>query len=415
MTRFVIAFLVLSCEVVFAQEAWERQKGQCDAIFQGYREADLVVLKQCTIIFETTRDVSALKPDEKAMLAGAFNRLFLEGDEETRFLAARALARIGYEPSVKDIKELEKKDKERQTKKREKYRPHTAPPEKQAQAKKIYAKGQTAMKKKDCKDALALFQSALELDGKLIPALYDTAVCYAQLGDADNAIEYLMRIQDIGDKEAGKKLREARKDKSFSGIREKDGFKRVTGFARIKVVNGMPERDLEVGQDNCYILVETLSKPELGYEVVDGGRDKHVRDRPHIWFKEHSKLQAYVIRKFLGHPRTRLVPIDWDTEWDIIVSWADKVEVDESGQKNARYSLAGAQKGSPMDPEKRLDEALREQDEALRKPEEYAQKAEKVIGTPERVVDKASSAVDRVEKTVETFERVGDKAGKVFK
>jgi len=412
--RFALVFILLS-QMALAQEAWEKNKGQCEALFQAYREADLLVLKQCTILFVTTRDVSSLKEDEKAMLAAAFNRLLLEGDEETRFLAVQALASIGREPSVKDLNELERKRKQAEKMQRKKYRPLTASPEQKEKAKKVYAQAQGAMKKKDYNRALALLESALSLDGKLIPALYDTAVCYAKLGDAEKAIEFLMRIQDIGDKEAGKKLREARKDPRFSEIRAMDGFKKVTGFAKIKVVNGMPERDLEVGEDNCHILVETLSKPELGYEVVGGGRDKHVRDRPHIWYKEHSKLQAYVIRKFLGHPRVRLVPIDWDTEWDIIVSWADKVEVDESGQKRSKYSLAGAQKGSDMDPEKRLDEALRAQDEALRKPEEFAQKAEKVVGTPERMVDKASTAVERVEKAVETFERVGDKAGKVLK
>ncbi len=408
-----------------AQSAWDRQKGNCEAILQAPDKAAIEELKYCVALWEAYRDVSTLKPGEREAVAPAFQRLYREGDEEGRHLARNALGRIGFTPQAESPDEIERRRQAaaQQTQVRKKYRPHKAEPADQKAAQKIRAQAYKAYKKRDYRGALALLHQALARDPAYVQALYDAACCYALLGDTENAVEYLQRLADMGDKEALARLRKARTDKDFDGIRETPAFKKVTGFARVKVFNGMPPADREIGEDNVFVLVEMLRNPKLGYQVVEGGDDKHVRDRPHIWYKEHSKLQAYVIRKLIGHPRTLLIPVppNKETEFDILVSWADRVEANEFGEKSSKYSLAGGGgKGggggaASMDPEKRVDQALREQDEALRQPEEYARKTEHVIGTPGRIQDKAESAVDRVESTVDTLERVGDKAGKVFR
>lgn len=405
--------------------AWDRQKGNCDAILATPDQVSLAELKYCVSLWEAYRDVSTLKPGEREAVAPAFHRLYREGDEEGRHIARNALGRLGFTPQAESPEELERKRQAAQaTSGRKKYRPHKAEPQDQKAAQKIRAQAYKAYKKRDYAGALRLLDQALQRDPAYVQALYDAACCYALLGDRDNAIEYLMRLADIGDKEAMERLRKARKDKDFHAIREDPGFKKATGFARVKVFNGMPPADREVGEDNVFLLVEMLRNPKLGYEVVEGGDDKHVRDRPHIWYKEHSKLQAYVIRKLIGHPRALLIPIPptRETDFDILVSWADKVEADQFGVKSSKYSLVGGggggvggSGGPSLNPEKRVDQALREQDEALRQPEEYARKTERVIDTPERMQNKAESAVDRVESTVNTIERVGDKLGKPFR
>lgn len=405
------------------QSHWERQKGNCDAVFATPEKVTIPELKYCVALWEAYRDISSLRPGEREAVAPAFQRLYREGDDEGRHIARNALGRLGFVPQAESPEEIERRRRAaQQVTGRKKYRPHKAEPADQKAAQKIRAQAYKAYKKRDYRGALALLDQALKRDPAYVQALYDAACCYALLGDRDNAIEYLLRLADIGDKEAMERLRKARKDKDFDGIRDEPGYKKATGFARVKVFNGMPAADREVGEDNVYLLIEMLRNPKLGYEVVDGGGDKHIRDRPHIWYKEHSKLQAYVIRKLIGHPRALLIPVPpgRETDFDILVSWADKVEANEFGEKSSKYSLVGGSgKGSgggqSLDPDKRVDQALREQDEALRQPEEYARKTERVIDTPERMQNKAESAVDRVESTVETIERVGDKAGKVFR
>lgn len=408
-----------------AATPWDRQKGNCDGILATPDKVALEELKYCVALWEAYRDISTLKPGEREAVAPAFQRLYREGDEEGRHLARNALGRLGFTPQAESPEELERKRQAAQTAPgRKKYRPHKAEPADQKAAQKIRAQAYKAYKKRDYRGALDLLAQALERDPAYVQALYDAACCYALVGDTDNAIEYLLRLADIGDKEALERLRRARKDRDFEGMRDEPGFKKATGFARVKVFNGMPPADREVGEDNVFLLVEMLRNPKLGYEVVEGGDDKHVRDRPHIWYKEHSKLQAYVVRKLIGHPRALLIPVppDRETDFDILVSWADKVEANEFGEKSSKYSLVGGGGkggggggGASLDPEKRVDQALRDQDEALRQPEEYARKTERVIDTPERMQNKAESAVDRVESTVNTMERVGDKAGKVFR
>ena len=74
-----------------------------------------------------------------------------------------------------------------------------------------------------------------------------------------------------------------------------------------------------------------LGGERLGFQAVEGGADRYVRDRPHVWYQPHAKASAFVVREVIGHPRTRVVPIDWSTEWDIVVSWADRPESDGAG------------------------------------------------------------------------------------
>ncbi len=406
-----------------APSQWDRQKGNCDAVLATPDPVGIAELKYCVALWEAYRDIATLKPGEREAVAPAFQRLYREGDEEGRHLARNALGRLGFTPQAESPEEIERRRQAAQSAPgRKKYRPHKADPADQRAAQKVRARAYKAYKKRDYRGALELLAQALERDPAYVQALYDAACCHALLGDTDNAVEYLLRLADIGDKEAMERLRKARKDKDFDGIRDEPGFKKATGFARVKVFNGMPPADREVGEDNLFLLVEMLRNPKLGYEVVEGGDDKHARDRPHIWYKEHSKLQAYVIRKLIGHPRALLIPVppNRETDFDVLVSWADKVEANEFGEKSSKYSLVagggqGGGGGASLDPEKRVDQALRDQDEALRQPEEYARKTERVIDTPERMQNKAEGAVDRVESTVNTLDRVGDKAGKVFR
>ncbi|MBL6975444.1 MAG: hypothetical protein ISR64_06920 [Deltaproteobacteria bacterium] len=402
-----LAFLVMLMVPVrgaVAQGLWERQKGNCEAVFAGFEQASLPELRYCMGMWESYRELGSLDDAQRAAMAAVFQRLYSEGDRETRHTARHALSRLGFTPRAEDEARLEEEQREKEKPKRKRYRPHKASRSDRKVAAKIRGKAFKRYRKGDCEGALDLLAQALDRDPASVQVLYDAACCYALIDDRENAAEYLQRLADLGTKAALKKLRRARTDKDFVGMREDPGYKRTTGYARIKVLNGMPADDEEMGDDNVYVLVETLRDPKLAYKVEDGGKDKHTRDRPHIWFKEHAKLQAYVIYKFVGHPRTRLVPIDWDSDYDLIVSWADKVEVDGYGERNSRYSLSGGK----VDPEKQLYQALKDQDAVLSKPDQYIGKADKVLNAAEDTLDTVDSTADKVEKVGDSVKGIGD-------
>jgi len=393
-----------------AQSQWNREKGNCEALFAASDQAQLADLNNCMRRWEAYRDVSNLKDTEKQQAARAFNRVSKEGDEESRHIARNALGRLGFAPPPEQPDA--KKAVEKETRKR--YRPHTAPAEDQKAAVKLRNQAMRSYKKKDYADALDLLGQALKLDPAYVQALYDAACCYALEGDKNNAIEYLRRLSDIGSKESLEKVRKSRTDPDFAQYQNEPAMKQVNGYATIKVLNGMGKDDTELGAENVFKLVEVLNTPKMGYKAAEGGDDKHSRDRPHIWYKEHSKNQAYVVMKLIGHPKTRLVPMDWESDSDLIVSWADKVETNKDGEKVAKYSMT-KKGGSAGDPEKRMDSALAEQDSALREPDEYARKVENVASTPDRVEGKVDSATGRVDRTVNTVDKAADKAGSLFK
>jgi hypothetical protein len=390
----VLAFLAVLAlpALAFAQAAWEREKGNCEVLFQTPDEAPLGDLRQCVGLWEAYRDVNAVDATKRQVAARAFQRVYREGDPEAKHLAKGALGRMGFVPEEKAAAA------DPNAGKRKKYRAHTATEADAKAAQEIRKKGMALFGKKDWRGALDEFNRALEKDPANSQILYDAACAYSRDGDRPNAVEYLMRLSDLGTPDALAKLKKARTDGDFEAMRDDPGFKRATGYAKIKVLNGMPQADQELGEDNVFKLVEMLHSPKLGYVVEEGGKDKHPRERPHVWFKDHSKIQAYVMVKLIGHPRTRLVPIDWDTPWDLIVSWADRVEIVD-GEKVCKYSM------SKNDPEKRLADAFKTKDDALAKPDEYLAKADEVLSQPQQTVDQAGALVDKAKGAV-------DKAGK---
>lgn len=382
-----------------AQGTWDREKGNCEALFQSPAEAPLHELRTCLGLWEAYRDVSGLDAGRKQVAARAFQRVYREGDPEARHLAKGALGRLGFAPEAEDPNA----PKPVVETKRRKYRAHTASEGDQKAAAELRKKGMVLFGKRQWEPAVEVFNQALERDPASSQLLYDAACAYARDGDRPNAVEYLMRLSDLATPDAIAKLKKARADADFDGMRDEPGFKRATGFAKLKVLNGMPSEDRDLGDESVFKLVETLRTPRLGWVVEEGGNDKHSRDRPHIWFKEHSKVQAYILMRLLGHPRVRLVPIDWDTPWDLIVSWADGVETVD-GEKVARHSFTKKDRNG-SDPTKRLDEAMRAQDDALAKPDEYVTKADQVLSTPQQ-------SADKVTRTLESVKGLGDKATK---
>jgi len=84
-----------------AQPMWDQQKGNCEAMFQGFEQVDVRELTSCLGLWESYRDVSKLNEAQKQFMGKVFNRVYQEGDRQGQYLARNALARLGFTPQEK--------------------------------------------------------------------------------------------------------------------------------------------------------------------------------------------------------------------------------------------------------------------------------------------------------------------------
>lgn len=420
---------------LFAQDAaasdWKNYKGDCDEAFKNAKTIPVLKLKECTGLWTAYVDPSTVKPPEAQVLKDAFQALYNRSgskeDEEGQYLAHSAADRLGErlavdaEPGASKGREEKGNEgtanSERTDKKppkgtkddgeggdRKKFVPPSVSSGDRAKANKLVEQGKKAFAAKKRKKALEAYEQALELDPGNEGALVNAAAEHAFADDGDQALEYIERLQDIGTPAALKMLKYAWKDKDFDSIRDTSRFKRATGFARIKVVNSLGE----YGEDEMDRITKMLEKLEMKAEEVGEDKTKN-REAPVIWFKSHSAATAFVVKKVVVHPGTIMTQIHWDTPYDIIVAWGNKLVGKGPARRPAKDYTEG------HDPEKKLDELRGEQDKALREPEKVARKVENVVATPERVENKVDNSVKRVENTMDRMEKTGDKLDKIFR
>ncbi len=412
MKKWLVLLIIVTSAHAFAQAEWDRMKGDCEQKFLNYQQVKLDQLTMCMKFWEAYRDVSRVPVKKRKFMATVFERIFIEAPKHDSYLAKVAMTRLGFPPSQDDIERRKHFKKHKAKKLRRRYIPLPASKAAKRKAKRIRARAMRYYHKKQYSRALELLDRALKLYGGYVQALYDEACTRALMGDKAGAIEYLMRIRDLKRKEGYKKLRLARKDKDFASIRETPDFKKVTGYAHVKLLNGMDQEDRDIGDDNVSILKDMLAK--IGYPPEAIGLDKHTRKRPIIWYKKPSKAVAYVIMKLIKHPYVLLVPIDWNSKFDIIVSWADKVGVSPDGVREARYSMAGNGK---FNPDKQADKVLKEEDKMLSGPDEYAKKADKAVSAPSNAADRIGSTANKIKnigKKIKNIGNIGHKFKKLF-
>lgn len=280
---------------------------------------------------------------------------------------------------------------------REKYVPRPASAKETKAARAFNDKGYALAKKRQYDAALAEYEKGIDADPGFEGAIYNAACMYAMTSREKTAIEYLQRLQDLNTEESNSRLHKARIDPDMRSLHGDPEFKRLTGYARIKLINSIGE----YGEDEVERIEKYLKKAK--YTVEDSGVDKHEREHPIIWHKSTVTdfNTAAILQTLVNHPWTMLVPIDWETEFDIIISWGDKITTDAAG--NVKVPPLHEVK----DPEKSADDALRKQDEALREPDKYSRKVEQTANTPGRVKGKAEGSVRRVEDTIDRAEKAG--------
>jgi tetratricopeptide (TPR) repeat protein len=416
---------------------WSPHRTECNRIFSQGEQSALPSLKKCVALWLTYWDRSKLSVTDRQLLVRgitALHRLSLrKNDSGGSHLANQAASEVGIvlsgsssSSSTRKTTPNKRPNPGTSTKRptpsasnstvtgREPFQCPEVSSKANGKAKSLVSKGVRAFRKKKRKKALEHYLNALKINPCHENGLFNAAAEYAFAEKADQSVELLQRLADIGSKGALKRLNSSRIDPDFEPIHNHVPYKKVSGFARMKIFNSLVDvSGYDLGEHELYRIEDLLKKFKYPVEKV-GLRDKvQGRKRPVVFYKEHSAATAYVVAKIVGHPGVQLRKIckeiypDWETDYDIVVTWGNRI-------KKIDGEPAPAVDYTEMDPdkqEKRLDNLRKAQDDALRKPEEVARKVDHAVETPERIQKKIEGSIDRVKKTTDTIGRTLDKIG----
>jgi len=332
---WIILLLLVDLSVAHAADRWTRNKGDCEDVIQGWRAAELDRLRECTMRWEMYRNVEGLNAAKKSLVHDAFDRLYSMGDQRDAVIALSALRRIGLRPrTLRD--EAKIKDVSLRPVVEEPEEPAAAEPD-PAAARKSYKRGVKLYKRRKNAAALAEFLNAVEADPVYAPPRYMAARAYMRLRKRQAALDSLLGLRAINSQVAKDLMERAGKDDEFRALRDKDGFKALTGVALIQILNGAGAG----GKKNVIKYRDTLE--EAGLPVASVANDRRTRTNNYIYAKEGFDRQAEDLRRLLKlglvHKRT----IDWDTRFDVIFihgiakasDWVDD-EAEKSAAKAAK-------------------------------------------------------------------------------
>lgn len=404
-----LALIVCASLSVSAKDQWNDNKGTCEDIFEKYKSSTMLQLYRCVNVWETYKDVSKLNDAQRFFVAKPFMRLYYEGNDRQSRLAKSALARVGVKapkkvPNVKSILEMRPYNP--------KYSPTPGSKSGRKRAKKLNGLGFKAYKKNNYDKALSFYLKAIQADPLFTTAIYNAACMYGKKGNKLMASRYLWNLKDLGSKKSLEYVNKARIDGDFSSIRETTEFKAATGYVKIKLLNGLVDKGGEFGDAELKKLGKNLTK--LKYPVASTDKDKHHRTFPIVFFKPQFKIQAVFFMAMLNHKSTTLAPIDWASDYDVIITWGDKIKKDKEGNVVPPKPKVM----EPEDFEKKFDKISKKQDDYLKKPEQVAQKTDKILNKPveyekkvKDIIDRPSKTLDRLKRTKDKLERLGKKIG----
>ncbi len=429
-TRAVAASLLALSSLVSLAPAtasaddWAKYRGDCDDVLRSHSTQVLLKLKECVSLWTAYVEPNALKPNQRQEVKNAFQTLYDKGvqskDEEAQYFAVQAADRLGESLKLDNVKPPSAPSKGTGSEK-------AAPPEAKAKParKKFVAPEVSKPNQKKAADlvkdgvghfkkgkrdkALKAYEQALEADPANVNALYNHAAEMAFRKKKKECIESLTKLFDLGTKESMERLRNSRVDPDFAPMHDEVAFKEVSGYAKIKLVNSLGE----LGEDEIKRIEKLLG--ELKFKVVETGDDKTKgRQNPVVFFKDHSAASAYIVKLAVVHPGTVVTKITWESDFDIIVSWGNKIVVKDGVKMPAKdYTDT-----KPADVEKQVQNLRAAEDKALREPKQAAYKVKNAVETPQRVKADAERGVNEVKSTIDTMKKTGDaikKAPDIFK
>lgn len=397
-----------------AADQWKDKGKECDqTVFKDPGGASVPDLSKCSKAWVAYRtDYKAVRGDYKDRVVLAMKLLYAKGDDGDAERSEEILSRLG----VTDLPSRSGKSGSTGTATSTAKAPAKAerkpfdPPEPDkkaiAAAEKHFKAGFAAYGKKDLAKAAAAYEKMIEAAPGYAKGHFNAACIYSLQKDEKKMANALMNLRDMtGSKskvvaEKAKEMLEfVKKDEDFAETRqESTEYKRIMGYAKVKVINHLGEK----GEENVDNLMGSVKK--LGYEAAMKDSDKKVAKFPIIYFAEHSKNQAYLVKQLIEHPKLETKQLDKeklcgdDGCFDVVVQWSDDVKGDP--KKHV---------ADPKDAEKKIADLEKKQDEMLRKPDEVLNEVDDALSKPEEVTDKVEDITNKPGKAVEKVEKTFDK------
>ncbi len=349
---------------------WDRRKGDCDQVFRGWRTSSVDRLRDCTMRWESYRNVRSVDSDTRALMHEAFDKLYLEGDRRDAVMALSALKRLGLRPTqlrpeTQALPSGPKRAAVRQVEAAPQGGLDFAPdepmqeapnaaanrPADRKSAERAFREGKIYLKKSKLPEAVSEFLIAADSDPSWAPPLYMAARCYVRMGRDMAALKTLQRMKSVNSQLAKQLIRKAVKDPNFKSLRARGAFKDLTGTAVIQLLNGAGEAGLSK------IMGYRDRLERAGMPVAAVANDRNPRQNTYLYTKPGFEQQGEALRRQLKlgllHKRT----IDWPSQFDVILihGGGDKAKwVDDEAEKN----------GQKDDTKKKEEEAKKKAEEA---------------------------------------------------
>ncbi|HRE90885.1 MAG TPA: hypothetical protein PK095_17310 [Myxococcota bacterium] len=408
-----VAFALALSGDAHAADQWKDKGKECDqTVFKDPGGASLSDLSKCSKAWAAYRtDYKGVKGDYKDRVVMAMKLLYAKGDEGDAERSQEILSRLGVTdlPSRSGAKAGAGNSggaKAAAKPTRKTFDPPEPDKKAIAAAEKHFKAGFAAYGKKDWAKAAAAYEKMIEVAPGYAKGHFNAACIYSLQKDEKKMANALMNLRDMtGSKskvvaEKAKEMLEfVKKDEDFKETRyESAEYKRIMGFAKVKVINHLGEK----GEENIDNLMGSMKG--LGYESAMKESDKKVSKFPIIYFTDHSKNQAYLIKQLIEHPKLETKYLDKeklcsdDGCYDVVVQWNDDVKGDP--KKHV---------ADPKDAEKKIEDLEAKQDEMLRKPDEVLDEVDDALSKPDEVTDKVEELTDKPGKAVEKVEKTIDK------
>lgn len=365
--------------------AWKKKEHDCRKAFDKPEEASVNALEECADLFAVHARLHLMGGSERSAIEKGLRWLYENGPDRASLIARDGLFRLGVRVPIRSGKPGVAVVAGKPA--RERYNPPEAPKADQKEAEGLAEKGVKDLLKKRYDRGADKLEKAIKLDPRSEYAIYNYACSQSLLKKRDDAIQWLQNLADLGTEQSAERLIRARGDGDFSNLRDDLEFKRITGYARIRVVNSLGEPG-EPAMANIQTLLD-----KLGHKDVTTKTQKKALDEPQVLFKPHAKAQVSLISDLLNHPRVRLDPLDGDAKEDIVIIWGSKMQKGEDGSVSVESM-------GPDTVDGKMEAAKRKQNEILSKPEGAINKVDRVISTPERTYKSAEAMGKRVEGTV---------------
>lgn len=401
-----LGFLSLASPALAADQWKDKGKDCDDGAFKSPDDAGMDELVLCSKTWVAYRtDLKPVKGDYKDRVVKAMTRLWLKGEEPDAKRAKTILGQLG----VSDLPQRNVAPPKPKAPPRPVFKPKEPTKGEVAAAEKHFKNGFKAYKAKDYPKAADFYEKMVEAAPGHAKGHFNAACVYALMKDEPKMAKYLMNLRDMaaaGNKPAIEMMQLVRTDPDFAEFKDESiEYKRITGYANVLVINDVGEN----GEENVDNLMGSLK--ELGYTPKQKDSDKKPLKKPHIFFAEHARPQAYIFKKLISHPglTTKQLAKDKlcndDGCFDVVIQWSDDIK---KGAEPKRHVA------DPEEAEKKLDALEAEQDEILAKPDEAIDELDEALGKPEEVTDKIDETIERPGKAVDKVDKTIDKIKDVF-